>query len=218
MKKLTVLALLLSFLVPSVLALQPGLMPAGVGAKYVAMGGAGSAIVDDICSAYYNPAGIVKTGNVELKIGAGAATDAMNDLMSQNAVNSPDIKLPDASGIDHTLSSLRGKTVLLQFWASKDRTCRIQNQMLVELYAKFKHRGFEIYMVSIDDDHAAWAAAILEDQLTWINVGDMKGSTSALMNYNIHNIPANYLLDKEGKIIGKNMGGPELNATLSKVL
>ena len=142
----------------------------------------------------------------------------MNDLMSQNAVNSPDIKLPDASGIDHTLSSLRGKTVLLQFWASKDRTCRIQNQMLVELYAKFKHRGFEIYMVSIDDDHAAWAAAILEDQLTWINVGDMKGSTSALMNYNIHNIPANYLLDKEGKIIGKNMGGPELNATLSKVL
>lgn len=142
----------------------------------------------------------------------------LNTLMSQNAVNSPDIKLPDAAGITRTLSSLRGKTVLLQFWSAKDRTSRIQNQVLVELYAKFIHKGFEIYMVSVDDDRAAWLSAIAEDHLTWINVGDMKGSPSALMNYNVRTIPANYLLDKEGKIIGKNMVGPELNAALSKIL
>ena len=86
------------------------------------------------------------------------------------------------------------------------------------MYAKYKSRGFEIYMVSIDEDKAAWTAAIAEDRLTWINVGDMKGSISALMNYNIHSVPANYLLDKEGKIIAKNLKGPELNSVLAKIL
>ncbi len=142
----------------------------------------------------------------------------LNTLMSQKAVNSPNIKLPDTSGIDRELWSLHGKYVLLHFWSAKDRTSRIQNQVLVELYAKYKNRGFEIYMVSIDDDRTAWKAAIDEDQLTWINVGDMKGCVSALMNYNIHSTPANYLLDKEGTILAKNLKGPELNAALSKVL
>ena len=142
----------------------------------------------------------------------------LNNLMAQSAVNSPNIKLPDTSGIDRDLWSLHGKCVLLHFWSAKDRTSRIQNQVLAELYAKFKHKGFEIYMVSVDDDKAAWKAAIAEDQLTWINVGDMKGSVSALLNYNIHAIPSNYLLDKEGKIIGKNLAGPELNNALTKIL
>ena len=142
----------------------------------------------------------------------------LNNLMAQSAVNSPNIILPDASGIERDLWSLHGKCVLLHFWSAKDRTSRIQNEVLVELYAKFKHKGFEIYMVSVDDDRAAWKNAIAEDQLTWINVGDMKGSISALNNYNIRSVPANYLLDKEGKIIGKNLKGPELNAALSKVL
>ncbi|MCK9638736.1 MAG: AhpC/TSA family protein [Prolixibacteraceae bacterium] len=142
----------------------------------------------------------------------------LNDLMSQSAVNSPNIKLPDVSGITRDLWSLHGKNVLLHFWSAKDKTCRIQNQVLVELYAKYKSRGFEIFMVSVDDDKAAWSAAIAEDHLTWINVGDMKGSISALMNYNIHSVPANYLLDKEGKIVAKNLQGPELNSALAKIL
>ncbi|HWS00909.1 MAG TPA: TlpA disulfide reductase family protein [Prolixibacteraceae bacterium] len=142
----------------------------------------------------------------------------LNTLMSQKAVNSPNIKLPDASGIDRELWSLHGKYVLLHFWSAKDRTSRIQNQVLVELYAKYRNKGFEIYMVSVDDDRTAWKAAIEEDQLTWINVGDMKGSVSALMSYNIHTIPSNYLLDKAGTILAKNLKGPELNAALSKVL
>jgi peroxiredoxin len=142
----------------------------------------------------------------------------LNTLMSQSAVNSPNIKLPDTSGINRELWSLHGKHVLLHFWSAKDRTSRIQNQVLVELYAKYKHKNFEIFMVSVDDDPTAWKTAIAEDQLTWINVGDMKGSITALMSYNIHSVPSNYLLDKEGKIIAKNLQGPELNNTLSKIL
>ncbi len=142
----------------------------------------------------------------------------LNNLISQSAVNSPNIKLPDASGITRDLWSLHGKNVLLHFWSAKDRTSRIQNQVLVEVYAKYKSKGFEIYMVSIDDDKTVWTTAIAEDRLTWINVGDMKGSISALMNYNIHSVPANYLLDKEGKIIAKNLKGPELNSVLAKIL
>ena len=142
----------------------------------------------------------------------------LNTLMAQSAVNSPNINLPDVSGINRDLWSLHGKFVLLHFWSAKDRTSRIQNEVLVELYAKYKHKGFEIYMVSVDDDANAWKAAIAEDQLTWINVGDMKGSVSALNNFNIHSVPSNYLLDKEGKIIAKNLQGPGLNNALAKVL
>lgn len=142
----------------------------------------------------------------------------LNNLISQAAVNSPNVQLPDPSGISRDLWSLHGKYVLLHFWSAKDRTCRIQNEVLTELYAKYKSKGFEIYMVSVDDDRAAWTAAIAEDRLSWINVGDMKGSVSALMSYNIRNIPANYLLDKEGKIVAKNLQGPELNKALAKIL
>ena len=81
MKKVIVFSLFLCLLVSSVMAIQPGFMPLGVGAKYAAMGGAAAAIVDDITSAYYNPAGILKSGNVELKIGAGAALDGLNDIV-----------------------------------------------------------------------------------------------------------------------------------------
>ena len=142
----------------------------------------------------------------------------LNNLIAQTAVNSPNIKLPDIGGNERDLWSLHGKYVLLHFWSAKDRTSRIQNQVLVELYSKYKNKGFEIFMVSIDEDKTAWEVAIAEDRLPWINVGDMKGSVSALISYNIHNIPANYLLDKEGKIIGKNLQGPDLNAALSKIL
>jgi len=142
----------------------------------------------------------------------------LNNLLSQSAVNSPNIKLPDTEGIDRDLWSLHGKCVLLHFWSAKDRTSRIQNEVLAELYAKYKHKGFEIFMVSVDDDKAAWKTAIAEDKLTWINVGDMKGSISALINYNIHTIPSNYLLDRQGNIVAKNLQGPELNTALAKLL
>ncbi len=163
---------------------------------------------DQVKALYNNALNLIKEQN----------NQKLNNLMAQSAVNSPNIKLQDNGGIERDLWSLHGKYVLLHFWSAKDRTSRIQNQVLVELYSKFKNKGFEIFMVSVDDDKTAWEIAIAEDRLPWINVGDMKGSVSALISYNIHTIPANYLLDREGKIIGKNLQGPDLNATLSKIL
>ena len=163
---------------------------------------------DQVKAMYANAINILK----------GQKNAQFNSLMNEKAVNSPDIKLPDPSGITQSLWSFHGKCVLLHFWSAKDRTCRIQNLVLAELYAKYKHKGFEIYMVSVDDDKAAWTAAIAEDHLTWINVGDMKGSIPALISFNIHAIPSNYLLDKAGNIVAKNLQGPSLNSTLAKML
>ena len=141
----------------------------------------------------------------------------MSDAVKKNGVNSPNIVLPDADGHSRDLWSLHGKYVLLHFWSAKDRASRIVNPVLSELYHKFKSRGFEIYMVSVDNDRAAWMEAIASDNLSCINVGDMKGSFQATSNYNIQELPFNYLLDKEGNIVARNLKGPELNQALSKI-
>jgi len=138
-------------------------------------------------------------------------------ILKQNAVNSPNIVLPDADGREKSLWALRGKYVLVHFWSAKDRASLIVNPVLSELYNKFKGRGFEIFMVSVDNDRAAWMDAIANDNLTCINVGDMKGSFQAVTNYNIKELPFNYLLDREGNIIGKNLKGPALNQALSTI-
>ncbi len=134
------------------------------------------------------------------------------------AVNSPDISLPDPSGKICRLSSLRGKYVLLQFWSALDRNSRIMNGALVDLNAKYRSRGLTIYQVSVDKNRNLWNDAIVNDRMSWINVGDMQGSNQAVANYNIQAVPANYLLDRQGKIIGKNLSAPELNQRLARIL
>ena len=141
----------------------------------------------------------------------------LTNVVKNNAVNSPNIILPDADGRARELWSFHGKYVLLHFWSAKDRASRIVNPVLSELYQKFKNRGFEIFMVSVDNDRAAWMEAIASDNLTCINVGDMKGSFQAATNYNIQELPFNYLMDKEGNIIARNLKGPSLNQALSQI-
>jgi uncharacterized pyridoxamine 5'-phosphate oxidase family protein len=141
----------------------------------------------------------------------------LNSILEDNAVNSPNIILPDADGREKSLWALHGKYVLLHFWSAKDRASRIVNPVLSEIYNKYKNRGFEIFMVSVDNDRVAWMDAIANDNLSCINVGDMKGSFQAVTNYNIQELPFNYLLDKEGNIIAKNLTGPALNQTISKI-
>jgi len=140
----------------------------------------------------------------------------ISSLLESKAVNSPDIVLPDPDGKEIALSSLRGKYVLLHFWSAKDRGSRMLNPVLVENYKQYRRKGLEIYMVSIDNDKYAWKKAIREDGLNFVNVGDMKGSINAINSYNIRAIPSNYLLDKEGKILAKNLGGPALGEALNK--
>ncbi|MDP2337645.1 MAG: TlpA disulfide reductase family protein [Bacteroidota bacterium] len=141
----------------------------------------------------------------------------LQDFIAKNGENSPDIILPNHNGRDISLSSLAGKVVLIQFWSALNRDSRIQNQALVELYAKYKSKGLEIYQISVDTNRAAWLSAIEQDKLSWINVGDMKGSNSALNNFNIQAIPANYILDKDRRIVAKNLQGPSLDQAIAKL-
>ena len=141
----------------------------------------------------------------------------MKQFIEEQGENSPDIVLPNPDGKEIALSSLRGKVVLLQFWAAVDRGSRIQNPVLVELYKKYKNKGFEIYQVSIDDNRAEWVDAIDKDKLSWINVGDMEGSVIATRNYNVQSVPYNYLLDKDGVIVAKNLQGPALDKAVGKL-
>jgi len=142
----------------------------------------------------------------------------VQQFIEEQGENSPEIILPNQDGEEIALSSLRGKVVLLQFWAAEDSGSRIVNPVLVEAYKKYKRKGFEIYQVSIDNNRIEWVDAIDKDKLSWINVGDMQGSMNAVNVYNVQEIPYNYLLDKEGIIIAKNLKGPSINKALSQVL
>lgn len=142
----------------------------------------------------------------------------MKKFIEEQGENSPDIVLPTPEGEEVALSSLRGKVVLLQFWSAVDRASRIQNPVLVELYNKYHNKGFEIYQVSVDQNRAEWVDAIDQDKLSWINVGDMNGSTTATQVYNIQSVPFNYLLDEEGVIVSKNLQGPALDKAVGKLI
>lgn len=142
----------------------------------------------------------------------------IQQLIQEQGENSPDIVLPDPDGKEVALSSLRGKYVLLQFWSAQDRGSRIMNPVLVELYKKYNRKGFEIYQVSVDEDRYEWVDAIDQDKLSWINVGDMEGSRTAVINYNVQQVPFNYLLDDEGVIIAKDLKGPALDRLLGEEL
>ena len=153
-----------------------------------------------------------------LKLMKDEQNQKLRRIIEQTGINSPDIVLPNPDGKEISLSSLHGKYVLLQFWAAVDKGSRIQNPVLVELYKKYKSKKFEIYQVSIDENRFEWVDAIDKDKLSWINVGDMKGSVGAVNNFNVQQIPFNYLLDPEGKIVARNVQGPSLNKLLSQLL
>lgn len=131
----------------------------------------------------------------------------------------PEINIPQLDNTNLSLKSLRGKYVLIDFWASWCGPCRKENPYNVEMYKRFKDKGFEIYGVSLDQDANRWKAAIEKDGLTWKHVSDLKGwSSSAGQTYNIRSIPSTVLLDPSGKIIAKGLRGEELNAKLQELL
>ena len=131
----------------------------------------------------------------------------------------PNFEGPSPSGEILSLSNLKGKVTIIEFWASWCKPCRIENPNLVRLYKEMHSKGLEIVGVSLDRNRSSWLRAIDDDGLIWSHVSNLKFWQDPIAKlYNIRAIPASFIIDKEGRIIQKNLRGPQLAAKISELL
>lgn len=148
-----------------------------------------------------------------------ARMDARINLASKITESSyPDLELTDMFGKKIRLSSLAGKVILLDFWSAELGTSNALNADLKEVYARYADKGFEVYQVAIDTSKPRWITAVQEQQLPWISVTDLRGrASSALVLYNVQHIPANFLIDRDGTIVAKDLYGRSLETKLAEL-
>jgi peroxiredoxin len=131
----------------------------------------------------------------------------------------PELVMPDINGKDVSISSFRGKFVLIDFWASWCGPCRMENPNVVKAYNEFKGKNFTVLGVSLDKDKDSWKKAIAQDHLSWSQMSDLKyWNSQAVETFGFQGIPFNVLVDPSGKVIGESLRGEELDAKLKQVL
>ena len=129
-----------------------------------------------------------------------------------------EIKMPDQNGVIIPLSAINAEYILIDFWGSWCAPCRRESGELAELYQKFKPKGFEIYGVGLESKKEAWLKAIEQDKRIWANVSTFEEfETPATFDYGVTSLPANFLVDENGKVIAKNLHGNDLRVAVEKL-
>ncbi|MEI7981896.1 MAG: TlpA disulfide reductase family protein, partial [Bacteroidota bacterium] len=163
-------------------------------------------------------------GTFDTSLNASSYTQSVKkriEILKSVAIGqtAPDFTQNDTAGNPVTLSLLKGKILLVDFWASWCGPCRAENPNVVKAYNAYANKGFTVLGCSFDQNRDKWLKAVRDDKLSWTQVSDLKGwGNSAGKLYGINSIPANVLLDKDQKIIGRNLHGEELEKKLSEIL
>lgn len=145
--------------------------------------------------------------------------EAQRDQLLAIGNPAPEIAMENPLGEIKKLSELKGKVVLIDFWASWCKPCRMENPNVVKMYNRYKSKGFEIFSVSLDKNKLAWQNAIQQDNLTWTHVSDLQfWQSAAAQQYGVNSIPFTVLVDQKGNILAKGLRGAQLEQKLKEIL
>ena len=181
--------------------------------------------VEFASNAFKNIEASIKTKNESNQL----ITDRIRQKIESNpnrpkikiGMQAPDFTAPDPQGKQITLSEIKGKVTIVDFWASWCKPCRIENPNLVKLYDKYHSKGLEIISVSLErgNQKAFWIEAIKKDQLNWYNVSNLKFWQDPIAQaYSVNSIPATFILDENGTVVAERLRGAELEATIKNLL